>query len=393
MKFIDLFGGIGGFRLGLEKASEQFECVDYIEYDKYAVKSYNAIFKEEHEPRDVTKLSKSEIPDHDLLCAGFPCQSFSVAGNRQGTDEARGKLFREIARIAEAKRPEMLLLENVKGILSQKAVKDGESVEGTKGHAFTEVLQALHELGYCLEWQVLNSKNWGVPQNRERVFIVGHLGGEPESKVFPIGREDRGDSGEDGQLPMVLNHQFRPETRPSIENGQSGGSGLLYNSNYSYALSSSPHYITDVEPVITPDFKNKDQNKTNRVGSQEGAMFTVDGTSIHGIAEYQKPVEFNRNDGIGNELEVAHCLSSSDWRGLNRNQNQNAIVKKEDNHDHVRIRKLTPKECWRLQGFPDSAFDRAEEENSDTQLYKQAGNAVTVNVIEALGQEIMEVRS
>jgi DNA (cytosine-5)-methyltransferase 1 len=186
LKFIDLFGGIGGFRLGLEKASEQFECVDYIEYDKYAVKSYNAIFNEEHEPRDVTKLSKSEIPEHDLLCAGFPCQSFSVAGNRQGTDEARGKLFREIARIAEAKRPEMLLLENVKGILSQKAVKDGEAVKGTKGHAFTEVLQALHELGYCLEWQVLNSKNWGVPQNRERVFIVGHLGGEPQRKVFPI---------------------------------------------------------------------------------------------------------------------------------------------------------------------------------------------------------------
>jgi site-specific DNA-cytosine methylase len=193
-----------------------------------------------------------------------------------------------------------------------------------------------------------------------------------------------------GARTQIINHQFRPKNRPSIQDGQSGGSGILFNNNYSYALSSSPHYITDVEPVITPDFKNKDQNKTNRVGSQEGAMFTVDGTSIHGIAEYQKPVEFNRNDGIGNELEVAHCLSSSDWSGLNRNQNQNAIVKKEDNHDHVRIRKLTPKECWRLQGFPDLAFDAAEEENSDTQLYKQAGNSVTVNVIEDLGERLVE---
>ncbi|AFH22790.1 putative DNA methylase [environmental Halophage eHP-35] len=403
IRFIDLFGGIGGFRHGLEQASDRYECVDYIENDEYAVKSYNEIFGEEHKPRDVTQLSKSEIKDHDLLCAGFPCQSFSVAGNRQGTDEARGKLFREIVRIAKAKKPEMLLLENVKGILSQKVVEDGGSVEGTKGHAFTEVLQALHELGYCLEWQVLNSKHWGVPQNRERVFIIGHLGGEPGRKVFPIGREDRGDTREDGQsenldtvhpnrpeigqaervyendgllpalnggwtpqikaeglnttsdgasycidsnymkgtspgdigsgrrtqiiqnhrnieirnhgresptlnkkqgggqLPMILNHQFRPETLPSIEEeGQSGGSGLLYNSDYSYALSSSPHY---------------------KVGKK--------------------------------------C-----------------------------IRKLTPKECWRLQGFPDESFKAAEKVNSDTQLYKQAGNAVTVNVIKALGEEI-----
>jgi len=128
VRFIDLFGGIGGFRHGLQQASDKYECVDYIEYDKYAVKSYNAIFEEEHEPKDVTELSTEQIPSHDLLCGGFPCQAFSIAGNRQGTDEARGKLFREIVRIAEAHRPEMLLLENVKGILSQKAVKDGEAV-------------------------------------------------------------------------------------------------------------------------------------------------------------------------------------------------------------------------------------------------------------------------
>lgn len=478
VKFIDLFGGIGGFRHGLQQASDKFECVDYIEYDKYAVKSYNEIFKEEHEPRDVTQLSKSEISDHDLLCAGFPCQSFSIAGNRQGTDEARGKLFREIVRIAEAKKPSMLLLENVKGILSQKVVQDGEAVEGTKGHAFTEVLQALHELGYCLEWQVLNSKHWGVPQNRERVFIVGHLGGEPERKVFPIERKDRRNTGENGQsvtldtvhpnrpeigqaervyendgllpalnggwtpqiqeqeglnttedgdsfcidssywkgtspgnigsgrrtqiiqnhrnmeirnhggesptlnkkqgggqLPMVLNHQFRPETRPSVESeGQSGGSGLLYNSDYSYAMSSSPHYC--VEPVMTPSITNKNQNMKSQVGSSDGSMFTVDGSIQHGVM-LKKVGDYGTSNYSFNEN--AFTLPANPMSDREQMYKQNK-----------RIRKLTPRECWRLQGFPDKAFEAAEKVNSDTQLYKQAGNAVTVNVIKALGEELID---
>ena len=397
IRFIDLFGGIGGFRHGLEQSSDKFKCVDYIEYDKYAVKSYNEIFKEDHEPRDVTQLQTEQIPEHDLLCAGFPCQAFSIAGNRQGTDEARGKLFREIVRIARAKEPEMLLLENVKGILSQKAVTEGEAVEGTKGHAFRNVLQALHELGYCLEWQVLNSKHWGVPQNRERVFIVGHLGGEPQRKVFPIERKDRENNGENGreigllrdkgefrtkrisncldanywkgmdnrgarthilnpgmhstdavhhpngvastvrakaggktrglgvlQIPRgqnaggfhrtcptvssnswhennflkedtkILNHQFRPESRPSVEeDGQSGGSGLLYNSDYSYALSSSPHYA--VEPVHTPGFAEKDMNMKSCVGSSDGSMFTITGSIQHGIIDWT-PLQRKRTE-------------------------------------------------------------------------------------------------
>ena len=462
VKFIDLFGGIGGFRHGLEQASNRFECVDYIEYDKYAVKSYNEIFGEEHEPRDVTQLSKSEISDHDLLCAGFPCQSFSIAGNRKGTDEARGKLFREIVRIAEAKEPEMLLLENVKGILSQKVVKNGESVPETKGHAFTEVLQALHELGYCLEWQVLNSKHWGVPQNRERVFIVGHLGGEPQRKVFPIGREDRGDTGENerriknvgnvnpsgrgmnGKVykvdenaamptvstnkgeghkilnplkdktdkswfweqmlysqhtdvvralkknssknqPMILNHQFRPETRPSVESeGQSGGSGLLYNSDYSYAMSSSPHYC--VEPVMTPSITNKNQNMKSQVGSSDGLMFTVDGSIQHGIMEIDRIAQRYGDKQAGGVYNPNGLCPTVNY-GKRGPQPHNVP---ETDGQQVRIRKLTPRECWRLQGFPDKAFERAEQVNSDTQLYKQAGNAVTVNVIKVLGEELID---
>lgn len=403
IKFIDLFGGIGGFRHGLQQASDKFECVDYIEYDKYAVKSYNEIFKEEHEPRDVTQLSKSEISDHDLLCAGFPCQSFSIAGNRQGTDEARGKLFREIVRIAEAKKPSMLLLENVKGILSQKVVQDGEAVEGTKGHAFTEVLQALHELGYCLEWQVLNSKHWGVPQNRERVFIIGHLGGEPQRKVFPIGREDRRNTGEDGRkleinslgnvnpsgrgmngevyeasnntiMPTVSTNKDEGQKILNPINGQSGGSGLLYNSDYSYGMSLSPHYC--VEPVMTPSITNKNQNMKSQVGSSDGSMFTVDGSIQHGVM-LKKVGDYGTSNYSFNEN--AFTLPANPMSDREQMYKQNK-----------RIRKLTPKECWRLQGFPNKAFEAAEKVNSDTQLYKQAGNAVTVNVIKVLGEELID---
>lgn len=356
IRFIDLFGGIGGFRHGLEQSSDKFKCVDYIEYDEYAVKSYNEIFGEEHEPRDVTQLQNQEIRDHDLLCAGFPCQSFSVAGNRQGTDEARGKLFREIVRIAEAHEPEMLLLENVKGILSQKAVQNGEAVKGTKGHAFTEVLQALHELGYCLEWQVLNSKNWGVPQNRERVFIIGHLGGEPQRKVFPIRRSPAKNIKRSHGSPVLIDNEGK--LRSTSKTVSSGGNSAMDDSD------------ADFVPVMTPSITNKNQNMKSQVGSSDNTMFTVDKSIQHGV------LQIPRGNNDGKIYNNSPTVSSNSW------EENNFLTNK------YRIRKLTPKECWRLQGFPDSSFEAAEEVNSDTQLYKQAGNAVTVNVIKALGEEI-----
>ena len=353
------------------------------------MKSYNAIFQEEHETKDATRIQPENLPDFELLCAGFPCQSFSIAGHRKGFEDTRGTLFFEIARITREKLPKILFLENVKGLLNH-----------SNGQTFRKILETLDELGYNAQWQVLNSKYHGVPQNRERVFIVASRGGEPIPEVFPFREPDQRTSGESEKRrithpclteaigrggssseflkslekvnqadkekdikyinpksshqpkivenPICINNQMRPESRPSIEDeGQSGGSGILFNEEgYSYTVSKSPHYVS------------------------------------------HKPVEFNRNDGIGEELQIAHCLSSSDWRGLNRNQNQNAIVKEDS--EQIRIRKLTPRECWRLQGFPDWAFEKAQKENSDTQLYKQAGNAVTVNVIEDIGKRLVK---
>ncbi len=176
MKFLDCFAGIGGFRLGLERAGHT--CIGHIEIDKYANESYCRIhdIKEgEYFATDITKVDERSLPDFDILCGGFPCQAFSIAGKRQGFTDTRGTLVFDLIRIAKEKKPKILFFENVKGLLSHD-----------KGRTFRVIIEALDEIGYDIQWQVLNSKNFGVPQNRERIFIVGHLRGECTPKVFPI---------------------------------------------------------------------------------------------------------------------------------------------------------------------------------------------------------------
>src|SRR3990167_2627810 len=205
IRFIDLFAGIGGFRYGLEKCNgnqiwgkqptkkrkyeqgyvhakgkqQAFRCVWSNEWDKYASQIYKKHFGE-CDTRDITKVPTSDIPDHDLLVGGFPCQAFSIAGKRAGFNDTRGTLFFEVARILKDKRPRHFILENVKGLLSHD-----------EGKTFRTILGVLADLGYRVEWQVLNSKHHGVPQNRERVFIVGHLGKECGRQVFPIAQSGK----------------------------------------------------------------------------------------------------------------------------------------------------------------------------------------------------------
>lgn len=187
MKFFDFFAGIGGFRLGMEMAGH--ECVGHCEIDKHAQKSYIAM----HHPKesevfftDVRTIEPTDMPECDCYCFGFPCQSFSIAGSRGGFSDTRGTLFFEVMRIAEARKPPILLAENVKGLLNHD-----------NGDTFEIILRTMDELGYDAEWQVLNSKDHGVPQNRERVFIVGHLRGGSGREVFPLA----GDSREASELP------------------------------------------------------------------------------------------------------------------------------------------------------------------------------------------------
>jgi len=173
MKCLSLFSGIGGFDLALQRQGH--EIVGASEIDKYARQIYSRHFPKVKIWCDATKIEPNELQDFDLLCAGFPCQAFSNAGKRLGFEESRGTLFFEIARIARQKRPGLLLLENVTGLLSH-----------ARGKTFAEILATLDEIGYDVEWQVLNSKHF-LPQNRERVFIIGHLREKPTPKIFPIG--------------------------------------------------------------------------------------------------------------------------------------------------------------------------------------------------------------
>lgn len=201
MKYLSLFSGIGGFEKGIEEAYEditnQYEwsdvperhsrdtegrserklptCIGFSEIDKYATAIYKRHYPEHKNYGDITTLDTNDLPDFDLLVGGFPCQAFSIAGNRGGFDDTRGTLFFEIARIAREKQPRLLLLENVKGLLSHD-----------EGRTFRTIISTLDELGYDLQWQVLNSKNHGVPQNRERVFIVGNRRGTRRPNVFPL---------------------------------------------------------------------------------------------------------------------------------------------------------------------------------------------------------------
>ena len=165
IRYFDMFAGIGGFRSGLE-AIGGFECVGYCEIDKYAKQAYEAMYDTGGELYfdDARKIVPEQLPDFDLLVGGFPCQSFSIAGARKGFDDTRGTLFFEIARIAAVKKPKYIFLENVPGLLNHDS-----------GKTFETIIHTLDELGYDVCWQVLNSKNYAVPQSRNRVFIIGYL--------------------------------------------------------------------------------------------------------------------------------------------------------------------------------------------------------------------------
>lgn len=344
MKFIDLFAGIGGFRLGMEAAGH--ECIGFCEIDKFARASYKAVHNTDGiELHDITTVSDEfirGIGSVDIICGGFPCQAFSIAGARRGFEDTRGTLFFEIARFASILKPKYLFLENVKGLLNHD-----------KGNTFKTIIGALDGLGYDVEWQVLNSKNFGVPQNRERVFIIGHLRRGRSGNVFPIIREDAKSDNQQSKIEIVGN------TKNPNGTGQGTGS-VVYNSN---GL---------VGTLLARDYKEPKQIAIPKIRVKEATK--------QGYAEAE----------IGDSINLSHPNSKT-RRGRVGKQIANTLLTGESQgvvEPDFRIRKLTPRECWRLQGFPDWCFDKAQEVNSNSQLYKQAGNSVTVNVIDAIAREL-----
>ena len=342
MNFLDLFAGIGGFRLGMERAGHK--CVGYCEIDKYARLSYNAIHNTEGEIdyKDITEVTNEEFRKLrgkvDVICGGFPCQAFSIAGNQLGFEDARGTLFYEITRAAEQVKPRYLFLENVRNLLSHD-----------KGETFARMLKILDELGYDAEWQVLNSKNFGVPQNRERVFIIGHLRGERTYRVFPIrGKDEKLNTN--GEINQVGN----------IGKSDNFGGNPQVTRVYD---------INGISPTLnTMQGGGREPKILVREATKQGYAVADVGDSIN----FSHPNSKTRRGRVGKN--IANTLLTSDEQGVVLSD--------------YKIRKLTPRECWRLQGFPDWAFDKAQEVNSNSQLYKQAGNSVTVNVIEEIAKRL-----
>ena len=279
VRVFSMFSGIGGFELGIEQSDINTELVGYAEIDKYAISIFEKQFTGVTNYGDATAITASNLPDFDLLVGGFPCQAFSIAGKQQGFSDTRGTLFFDIARICAEKRPRYVVLENVKGLLSH----DG-------GQTFQRILRVLADLGYRVEWQVLNSKNFGVPQNRERVFIVGYLGERSGQEIFPL-------------------------------------------TTYSQSAS-----------VVALQQLNKAESQGNRIYDSSGLATTL----------------ASQAGGLGAKT------------GLYQIDTQ--------------VRRLTPTECERLQGFPDGWTAGL----SDTQRYKTLGNAVTVPVVTAVINQLVK---
>lgn len=362
LKFFDAFSGIGGFKIALESVG--FECMGFCDNDTYANQLYLAFLCNDNEVfyNDIRKIDTSTMPDFDIFCGGFPCQSFSIAGKRRGFEDTRGTLFFEVARILHDKKPKYFILENVKGLLNH----DG-------GRTFATIIEVLTDLGYQVQWQVLNSKFFGVPQNRERVYIVGCLGTECAGKIFPLTGCDTENIGE------IRKHPINPP------NAHQGGRIYTTDGIGSCLVANGGSGKTGLYCINKPRFnkyKQSDIVETLKVGGDTPLMKIRNGTK----KGYD---EAGPGDGINLAFPNSKTRRGRVGKGCSQTLDTNCNM---GTIDDYRIRRLTPLECFRLQGFPDGMVQQARELGiSDAQLYKMAGNAVTVNVARAVAEKLAEV--
>lgn len=368
------------------------ENIGYAEIDKTASAIYRYHWSEHTNLGDATAIVCDDLADFDFLIAGFPCQSFSIAGKRQGFNEARGTLFFEIARILSHKRPRHFLLENVKGLLSSNDGKD-----------FPAILRILSDLNYRVETVVLNSKHYGVPQNRERVFFIGHSGDGCEREILSFGDGDGEFDEERRDTAYCLDANYfkgcNDVTRNSRTIVDSAGSitrneimqlnNPTHSNNRVYAEGGTRPALNTAQggnrqpfvaiPVLTPARPTKRQNG-RRFKAEGDDAFTLTAQDQHGVMV---------------QMETANCVTPDAYltRGeRNRDENSNSVLTSMADR---RIRRLTPIECERLQGCPDGftqygRYGDEIKEMSDTARYKGLGNSFTVNVIEAIVTRMIE---
>ena len=414
IKYLDMFSGIGGFRSGLEKVGG-FKCVGYCEIDEYARRAYEAMYNTKGEMyfEDATKINPDDLPDIDLITGGFPCQSFSIAGRRNGFNDTRGTLFFEIARIAAVKRPALLFLENVPGLLSHD-----------EGRTFAAIINALDEIGYDVSWTQLNSANFGVPQSRNRVFIIGFLRGKCRGEVFAFCEANpktivRRVPGSEGN--RVYSADGLSVTLTAGGGGGGGKTGLYLIPIPVKSKTKSGYQLAFPNDSIDVSYLTMNLRR-GRVGSEIAHTLTTNSTQAFyfidmnpnaKITELARCITARQDSGISNrksehsgvmvilkELTADELLSIGDtfhnyWTFENPNKETVTamiIVDENGNFFVGYIRRLTPRECFRLQGFTDEQFDKVKALGmSDARLYKMAGNAVSVPVITAIGEQLKRI--
>lgn len=395
MKVLSLFSGIGAFEKALENLKAPFELVGFSEIDKYAIKSYCAIHNVEESKNfgDITKINEKKLPKNiDLITYGFPCQDISLAGKQKGLfnddgSQTRSGLFFEALRIIEETKPKFAIAENVKNLTSKKF-----------NAQFQVVLASLEAAGYNNYWKVLNAKDYGIPQNRERVFIVSirkdiDNGCFEFPEGFPLELLLKDMIEDNVDEKYYLSSRMLTYFIKNTEKQQEKGNGFKFEPTdgdvIAKAITTRAGSRMDDNFIQVFDLYNRKQIDPNicgtittgcarngsgtfliREATKKGYAEAVEGDSIN----LEQPNSKTRRGRVGKQ--IAQTLTTS--------CNQ-AVVEPSTN-----IRKLTPKECFRLMGFADEDFERAAETNSNTQLYKQAGNSIVVNVVENILKKLFK---
>ena len=321
LRVFEAFSGIGAQRKALENLGIDHEVVAISEIDKHAIASYEAMFGETLNVGDITTIDPRNIPDHDLFTYSFPCQDISIAGKVQGLDEGSGtrsSLLWECEKVIQTKRPKYLVLENVKNLVGQKNIGN-----------FEKWLDILHGYGYKSFYRVLNAKNYGVPQNRERVFVVSVLDKDIKYE-FPTAR------GTNKTLEEILEQEVAEK--------------YYFSNEKLETLKFRPEPASELKHIADLEISNRQD--LNRVYDPTGISPTLN--TMQGGHRQPKIIQIGRGFNKGGGM----------------------------------VRKLTPLECWRLMGFEDIDFEKAARVNSNSQLYKQAGNSIVVPVLEGIFENL-----
>lgn len=342
---LDLFSGIGGFHLGFERAG--YEVTSYFsEVDKHAIAVYKHQFPNSTYVGSVTDVRGGDLPNIDLITFGSPCQDFSLAGKRKGMEGQRSSLILEAIRLIGECRPSVFVWENVKGTFSSN-----------DGADFWAIIQAFTDIGgYRLEWQLLNT-SWFLPQNRERIYLVGYSSNPSGRGVFPIAENDKSNTEQHGV--EIVGHR-----------GTGGQQGFIYGES-------------GIAPTLNAcGYKDPTKVKVRQIETLKVKSATSDGyeqAEVGDSINLSNPNSETRRGRVGKKKEQT----------LETSCNQ-AVV------ENYRIRRLTPVECERLQGFPDQHtaygnYDGEVKPMSNTQRYKQCGNAVTVDVVAAVAKNCLSL--